>query len=169
MSARPGWLHRAAAMLLALFATDAAAKFPPELAPEAQRADAIRVYKAARKMELLRDGRVIRSYRVHLGGVPTGPKREQGDQRTPEGEYAISYRNAASRFHLSLRVSYPNADDLRQARARGVDPGGDIMIHGGTPPGESRDWTEGCVAVTNAEIEEIWRLVPLGTPIRIDP
>lgn len=156
-------------MLLALFATDAAAKFPPELAPEAQHADAIRVYKAARKMELLRDGRVIHSYRVHLGGVPAGPKREQGDQRTPEGEYAISYRNAASRFHLSLRVSYPNADDLRQARARGVDPGGDIMIHGGTPPGESRDWTEGCVAVTNAEIEEIWRLVPLGTPVRIDP
>lgn len=169
MSLRPGWLHRVGAVLLALFATDAVAEFPPDLAPEAQRADAIRVYKAVRRMDLLRDGKVIRSYRVHLGGVPTGHKREQGDQRTPEGEYAISYRNAASRFHLSLRVSYPNADDSRQARARGVDPGGDIMIHGGTPPGESRDWTEGCVAVTNAEIEEIWSLVPLGTPVRIDP
>lgn len=156
-------------MLLALFAADAAAKFPPELAPEAQRVDAIRVYKAARKMDLLRDGKVVRSYRVYLGGVPLGPKRQQGDLRTPEGEYTISYRNAASRFHLSLRVSYPNAEDLRQARARGVDPGGDIMIHGGTPPGGSSDWTEGCVAVTNAEIEEIWRLVPLGTPVRIDP
>lgn len=169
MSARPGWSHRAAAMLLAMFAADAAAEFPPGLAPEAQRADAIRVHKSARKMDLLRDGRIIRSYRVHLGGAPVGPKRQQGDQRTPEGEYAISYRNAASRFHLSLRLSYPNADDLRQARVRGVDPGGDIMIHGGTPPGESRDWTEGCVAVSNAEIEEIWRLVPLGTPVRIDP
>lgn len=169
MSVRPGGLHRVCAVLLALFATDAAAQFPPDLAPEAQRADAIRVYKAVRRMDLLRDGQVIRSYRVHLGGAPTGRKRQQGDQRTPEGEYAISYRNAASRFHLSLRVSYPNADDSRQARARGVDPGGDIMIHGGTPPGESRDWTEGCVAVTNAEIEEIWRLVPLGTPVRIDP
>ncbi len=169
MSVRPGWSRRATAMLLAMFATGAAAEFPPAFAPEAQRADAVRVYKAARRMDLLRDGRIIRSYRVHLGGAPVGPKRQQGDQRTPEGEYAISYRNAASRFHLSLRVSYPNADDLRRARARGVDPGGDIMIHGGTPPGESRDWTEGCVAVTNAEIEEIWRLVPLGTPVRIDP
>lgn len=169
MSVRPGGWHRAGAVLLALFATDAAAGFPPDLAPEAQRADAVRVYKAVRRMDLLRDGQVIRSYRVHLGGAPIGHKRQQGDQRTPEGEYAISYRNAASRFHLSLRVSYPNADDSRQARARGVDPGGDIMIHGGTPPGEPRDWTEGCVAVTNAEIEEIWRLVPLGTPVRIDP
>lgn len=156
-------------MLLALFAVDAAAKFPPELAPEAQRADAIRVYKAARRMDLLRDGQVIRSYRVHLGDVPIGHKRQQGDQRTPEGDYRITYRNAASRFHLSLRVSYPNADDVRQARARGVDPGGDIMVHGATPPGYARDWTDGCIAVTNAEIEEIWRLVPVGTPIRIDP
>lgn len=160
---------RAALLLLASFVADAEAKFPPDLVPAAERADAIRVYKAARRMDLLRDGKVLRSYRVHLGGAPVGPKREQGDQRTPEGEYAISYRNAASRFHLSLRVSYPNADDSRQARARGVDPGGDIMIHGGTPPRESRDWTEGCVAVTNAEIEEIWRLVPTGTPVRIDP
>lgn len=159
----------AALLLLASLVADAEAEFPPDLAPAAERADAIRVYKAARRMDLLRDGKVLRSYRVHLGGAPVGPKREQGDQRTPEGDYAISYRNAASRFHLSLRVSYPNADDSRQARARGVDPGGDIMIHGGTPPGESRDWTEGCVAVTNAEIEEIWRLVPTGTPVRIDP
>lgn len=159
----------AALLLLASFVADAGAEFPPDLAPAAERADAIRVYKAARRMDLLRDGKVLRSYRVHLGGAPVGPKREQGDQRTPEGDYAISYRNAASRFHLSLRVSYPNADDSRQARARGVDPGGDIMIHGGTSPGESRDWTEGCVAVTNAEIEEIWRLVPTGTPVRIDP
>ena len=166
---RTGRWHRLTAMLLAVFATDAAAKFTPGLAPEAQRVDAIRVYKAARKMDLLRDGKVIRSYRVHLGGAPLGPKRQQGDQRTPEGEYAISYRNAASRFHLSLQVSYPNADDLHQALAQGIDPGGDIMIHGGTPPGASRDWTEGCIAVTNAEIEEIWRLVPVGTPVRIDP
>lgn len=162
-------LRRLSILLLALFATGAAAEFPPDLAPAAERADAIRVYKSGRKMDLLRDGKVLRSYRVRLGGAPVGPKRRQGDRRTPEGDYRISYRNAASRFHLSLRVSYPNADDLRQAREHGVDPGGDIMIHGGSVSGDFRDWTEGCVAVTDAEIEEIWRLVPLGTPVRIDP
>ena len=155
--------------LMALFVTGAQAKFPPAMAGQAERADAIHVHKAARRMDLLRDGKVIRSYRIRLGDAPAGPKRQQGDERTPEGDYRISHRNAASRFHLSLRVSYPNAEDLRQARAHGVDPGGDIMIHGGTPPGDARDWTDGCVAVTNAEIEEIWRLVPLGTPVRIDP
>lgn len=161
--------RRLSMLLLALSVTGAATEFPPDLASAAERVDAIHVYKSARKMDLLRDGKVVRSYRVRLGGAPVGPKRQQGDRRTPEGEYRISYRNAASRFHLSLRVSYPNADDLHQARERGVDPGGDIMIHGGSTPGDFRDWTEGCVAVTDAEIEEIWRLVPLGTPVRIDP
>jgi len=156
-------------VLLALSATGAAAESPQDFAPVAERADAIRVYKSERKMDLLRGNEIIRSYRVRLGGAPVGPKRQQGDLRTPEGEYRISYRNSASRFHLSLRVSYPNADDLRQARARGVDPGGDIMIHGGSSPDDFRDWTEGCIAVSNAEIEEIWRLVPVGTPVRIEP
>ena len=120
-------------------------------------------------MELLRDGKILRTYHVALGGAPAGHKRQQGDQRTPEGHYTITYRNAQSRYHLSLRVSYPNAADRARASKRGVDPGGDIMIHGATPPGYAGDWTEGCVAVTNAQIEEIWRLVPVGTPIRIDP
>ena len=156
-------------LLLAISFSGAAVESPSDLAPAAERADAIRVYKSGRKMELLRDGKVIRGYHVRLCGAPVGPKREQGARRTPEGDYRISYRNAASRFHLSLRVSYPNADDLRQARSRGVDPGGDIMIHGGSVPGDFRDWTDGCIAVTNAEIEEIWRLVPVGTRVRIDP
>ena len=156
-------------LLLALSVTGAAAEFPPDLAPATERADAIHVYKSGRKMDLLRDGKVVRSYRVRLGGAPAGPKRQQGDRRTPEGDYRISYRNAASRFHLSLRISYPNADDLRQARERGVDPGGDIMIHGATPPGSQADWTEGCIAVTNAEMDAIWQRVPVGTPIRIMP
>ena len=120
-------------------------------------------------MQLLRDGKVLRTYRIALGDAPVGHKRQQGDERTPEGDYTISFRNAKSRFHLSLRVSYPNAADRAQAAARGVDPGGDIMIHGNTPPGYTGDWTDGCIAVTDAEIEEIWRLVPVGTPIRIDP
>lgn len=142
---------------------------PPGLLPAAQHADAIRVYKAQRRMELLRDGRVISTYRIALGDAPIGHKRQQGDEKTPEGDYRITYRNPRSRFHLSLRVSYPNEADRRQARARGVDPGGDIMIHGATPPGYRGDWTDGCIAVTNAEMDEIWRRVPVGTPIRIVP
>lgn len=120
-------------------------------------------------MELLRDGKVIKTYRILLGDAPVGHKRQQGDERTPEGRYRITFRNDKSRFHLSLRVSYPNEADRKQARARSVDPGGDIMIHGGTPPGYSRDWTDGCIALSNAQIEEVWRLVPVGTPITILP
>ncbi len=145
------------------------AKFPPDLVTKAEQADAIHVYKSQRRMELLREGKVIKRYRIALGDTPVGHKRQQGDERTPEGEYRITYRNPQSRFHLSLRVSYPNEADRRQARVRGVDPGGDIMIHGGTPSWYTRDWTDGCIAVTDAEIEEIWRLVPVGTLIRIDP
>lgn len=141
----------------------------PELVPKAERADAIRVFKSTRRMELLRDGKVLRSYRIALGDAPVGHKRQQGDERTPEGDYRITYRNAQSRFHLSLRVSYPNQADRAQAAKRGVDPGGDIMIHGSTPPGYAGDWTDGCIAVTNAQIEEVWRLVPTGTPIHINP
>lgn len=147
----------------------AADAWPPPLAPESQRADAVVVHKAQRRMELLRDGKVLERYRIQLGRAPQGPKRQQGDRRTPEGDYRISFRNAASRFHLSLRVSYPNAQDRQQARQRGVDPGGDIMIHGGTPPGFRGDWTDGCIAVTDAQIEQIWRRVPNGTPVRIAP
>mgnify|MGYP001186377050 FL=1 len=150
-------------------ASSAPTAWPPPLAPAGERADAIRVDKSERRMELLRKGKVIRSYRILLGDAPVGHKRQQGDERTPEGRYTITFRNGASRFHLSLRVSYPNAADAAWAKAHGVDPGGDIMIHGGTPPGYRRDWTDGCIAVTNAEIEEIWRLVPVATPITIAP
>ena len=156
-------------LFASLFPGLAYARFPPPLAPKAEQADAIHVYKAQRKMDLLRDGKVIHTYRIVLGGAPVGHKRQQGDRRTPEGDYTITYRNARSRFHLSLRVSYPNEADRRQARALGVDPGGDIMVHGATPEGYTGDWTEGCIAVTNAQIEEIWRLVPVGTPIHIAP
>jgi murein L,D-transpeptidase YafK len=143
--------------------------WPPPLAPAGERADEIRVDKSERRMQLLRDGRVLKTYRIVLGDAPVGHKTQQGDERTPEGRYRITFRNDKSRFHLSLRVSYPNEADRAQARRRGVDPGGDIMIHGGTPPGYRRDWTDGCIAVTNDEMEEVWRLVPVGTPIRIDP
>lgn len=150
-------------------ASSAPAVWPPPMAPASEQIDAIRVDKSERKMELLRGGKVVRRYRVVLGDAPLGHKRQQGDERTPEGRYTITFRNGASRYHLSLRVSYPNAADAAWAKAHGVDPGGDIMIHGGTPPGYARDWTDGCIAVTNVEIEEIWRLVPVGTPITISP
>ena len=138
--------------------------------------DQIVVNKSKHQLLLLREGKVIRAYRVALGWHPVGPKREQGDGKTPEGDYSISGRNPKSSYHLSLRISYPSAADSERAERAGVDPGGDIMIHG-LPNGEENvgiehaevDWTAGCIAVTDKEIEEIWRLVPDGTPIRINP
>ena len=155
------------AAVMAVPGTQAA--WPPPLAPASERIDDIRVDKSERRMELLRGGKVIKTYRILLGDAPVGHKTRQGDERTPEGRYRITFRNDKSRYHLSLRVSYPNAADSAQARKRGVDPGGDIMIHGGTPPGYARDWTDGCIALTNREIEEVWRLVPVGTAITISP
>ena len=144
--------------------------------PAEELADQIVVNKAKRELLLMRRGAVLRTYRVALGRTPEGPKQRQGDGKTPEGSYTISGRNQRSAFHRSLRVSYPSAADLARARRERVDPGGDIMIHG-LPNGRDAmgsahvqsDWTEGCIAVTNDEIEEIWRLVPNGTPIRINP
>jgi murein L,D-transpeptidase YafK len=139
-------------------------------------ADRIVVVKTDRTLTLYRGTQVLRTYKVALGRTPVGPKQEEGDGRTPEGVYVISGRNPQSAFHRSLRISYPNAADRRRAAARRVRPGGDIMIHG-LPNGMgalgaahvSRDWTEGCIAVTDAEIEEIWRMVPNGTRIEIRP
>ena len=118
---------------------------------------------------LLHGESVVRSYRIALGAVPSGHKEREGDGRTPEGVYVIDRRNPKSAYHLSLHISYPNEADRERARALGVDPGGDIMIHGMPNGGEARsgDWTRGCIAVTNAEIEEIWELVADGTVIEI--
>lgn len=139
--------------------------------PQGVRADLVRVEKAARRLTLWHQGDLLKEYRVALGWNPVGPKEREGDGRTPEGHYRISGRNPASRFHLSLRISYPSAEDRARASAGGYAPGGDIMIHG-LPPGASKmdgDWTAGCVAVSNAEIEEIWRVVPDGTAVEILP
>ncbi len=129
-------------------------------------ADHVLIEKSARKLTLLRDGAVLATYRVALGFTPKGDKTRQGDGRTPEGIYKIDWRNVQSRFHRSLHISYPNAADRAEAASAGVDPGGDIFIHGG---GSAFDWTLGCIAVTNDEIEEIWRVVPDGTPVEITP
>jgi murein L,D-transpeptidase YafK len=137
-------------------------------------ADFIHVDKSDRRLELRRNGRVIGSYEISLGGNPEGPKRQEGDERTPEGSYTIDFRKADSAYHLSLHISYPNQDDRAASAALGAPTGGDIFIHGlpnrypfDTAP--KVDWTAGCIALDNAEIEEIWRLVPDGTPILIVP
>jgi murein L,D-transpeptidase YafK len=143
---------------------------------EIPRADRVVIVKSQRTLTLLRQGKVLKIYKVALGGEPRGPKTRQGDNKTPEGLYTIDSRNPHSQFHLALHISYPNAADRVRAKERGVDPGGAIMIHG-LPRGfaalgplhRQTDWTEGCVAVTNAEIEEIWSLVPLGTTVEIKP
>ena len=127
------------------------------------------VSKKRREMVLLRGENVLRTYRIALGREPVGPKRQEGDGRTPEGRYIIDRRNAKSKYHLSLHVSYPDAADVARAREAGVDPGGDIMIHG-LKDGVRRDgdWTQGCIAVTDEEMDEIWGLVGEGTSIWIE-
>ncbi len=134
------------------------------------RADRILVHKSRREMVLLSGQALLRSYSIALGPHPVGHKEREGDGRTPEGLYQIDWRNPNSRFHLSLHISFPNETDVQRARERGVSPGGDIMIHG-LKDGERRasDWTQGCIAVTDAEMDEIWRLVPDGTVIEILP
>ncbi|WP_226470201.1 L,D-transpeptidase family protein [Luteimonas panaciterrae] len=162
-------VKHALVMACMAIASVAIAATPPAMVPVSQRADRIHVDKSERRMQLLRGGKVLRTYRILLGDAPVGHKHQQGDEKTPEGDYRISGRNPNSRFHLSLRISYPNDADRKQARKRGVDPGGDIMIHGGNSVLYPFDWTDGCIAVSNKEIEEIWSLVPTGIPIRIDP
>lgn len=127
-------------------------------------------------MTLLSGSKVLKTYKVALGSVPVGPKRVEGDHKTPEGNYVIDEKNAYSQFHLSLHISYPSAADQERARRLGQPPGGAIMIHGLPKPfaylgplHRQTDWTDGCIAVTNTEIEEIWKLVPVGTMVEIRP
>lgn len=139
-------------------------------------ADKILIVKSQRTMTLLSGDKVLRTYKVALGTVPVGPKRVEGDHKTPEGNYVIDSRNPQSRFHMALHISYPSAADRQRADKLHARPGGAIMIHGlaGSfaylgPLHRQTDWTDGCVAVTNAEIEEIWSLVPVGTKVEIRP
>lgn len=136
---------------------------PVYTGPEVTR---IQVFKGDRRMQLLHHQSLLREYEFQLGFEPTGHKEQEGDGRTPEGAYLIDRRNPNSSFHLSLGISYPNANDVAAARAKGVAPGGDIFIHG-TPDrwSDTPDWTWGCIAVTNREIEEIYTMVQNGTKI----
>jgi murein L,D-transpeptidase YafK len=139
-------------------------------------ADRVVVEKKARRMILFAKGKAIKQYCIALGRSPEGPKTQEGDCKTPEGTYFIESRNSKSVYHAALRISYPNSFDIRRAKEFGVEPGGDIMIHGirkgfGWIGRLHRfvDWTKGCIAVTNEEIEEILHLVPNGTPVEIRP
>ena len=155
----------ALAILLALGASAATAQEPA--------VDFVRVDKSERTLTLYAGGVAVRTYRgIQLGDAPAGPKRFRGDERTPEGRYTIDYGNPRSAYHLSLHVSYPNASDRAFARARGRSPGGDIFIHG-QPNGYGArvdgDWTDGCIALADSEMDEVWSLVGDGTPIEIAP
>lgn len=141
-----------------------------------RQADRVVVYKSERKLVLQSQGKEIRSYKVALGGEPIGPKTRRGDHRTPEGIYTLDSRNPNSHFYKAFHISYPNPKDVATAKKLGVNPGGDIMLHG--LPKEyawvgkahtSHDWTDGCIAVSNEEMDELWKLIPTGTPIEIKP
>lgn len=137
---------------------------------EPSKATRIHVDKSERILKLIHGGEAFRTYPVSLGDNPRGHKLFEGDERTPEGLYLIDGRNPNSGYHLSLSISYPNSRDIARAQSRGLDPGGQIMIHGTPDPSQRRrDWTDGCIAVSNAAMDEIWRLVDEGTLIEITP
>jgi len=147
-----------------------------DLGAVTDRADSVLVVKSERKLYLLRAGRVLREFDIALGLVPTGHKQREGDFRTPEGRYRLETRNVDSDYFLSIKVSYPDETDRARARAMGVDPGGAIMIHGlpNQPKGDLRryegvDWTDGCIAVSNADMVDIWMMTSESTPIEIRP
>jgi murein L,D-transpeptidase YafK len=162
-------LFSSAVLLCALAAADDRSPLTPHV-------DRVLVVKSERKLVLLSQSQVIKTYKVALGGSPVGAKTRQGDHKTPEGLYVLDRRNEHSQFYRSIHISYPSTEDRARARKLGVSPGGDVMLHG-LPNGygwiggahRSRDWTDGCIAVTNDEMDEIWRIVPDGTPIEIRP
>jgi murein L,D-transpeptidase YafK len=172
-NAKSGPSRHSFAYGLLLFAL---AAFSPAQQSSPVHADSILILKKDHVMQLLAKGQVIRTYKVALGQGGLAPKDREGDARTPEGHYVIDSRNAASAYHKALHVSYPNPEDHKRAAKLGVSPGGAIMIHG-LPNGKGwlgsahrlYDWTLGCIAVTDPEIDEIWNLVPTGTPVEIRP
>ena len=154
----------------------AAAFAENDILPPAVVIDRILVVKSERKLYLLNAGNIVRSFDIALGLVPGGHKQREGDFRTPEGVYYVEAKNANSDYFLSLKISYPNERDRARARAQGVDPGGQIMIHG--LPNEPKfpesryrgwDWTDGCIAVSNSDMVDLWLMTSIATPIEIRP
>jgi murein L,D-transpeptidase YafK len=161
------YLKVLAILAIVLAVTGCGSKFKRYSGPEVTQ---VQVHKADRKMYLFHNDRVLKSYDVALGFAPDGHKQFEGDGKTPEGAYFISHKNPDSQFHLSLGISYPNEADIAFAEAEGKSPGGDIFIHGGPNTRVTqRDWTWGCVAVTDREMEVIYSMVKPGTPIFILP
>jgi murein L,D-transpeptidase YafK len=162
------------AVLIMCFATLASAS--TSMAVTTKAVDKVLVLKAERQLQLLHRGKVIKSYRISLGKQPKGPKFREGDNRTPEGFYWIDWRKTSSNYNLSMHISYPNAADREAATAKGLQPGGMIMVHG-TPIDEeypewyfhTLDWTNGCIAMKNGDMREVWGLVRDGTLIEIRP
>lgn len=143
------------------------------------KANRVMVYKVKRKLYLCKGDSILKAYDIALGKDPAGHKQREGDSRTPEGRYILDWRNTKSKYYRSIHISYPNKADQARASKDGVPPGGDIMIHG-YPEGAfssmwsrywflGRDWTDGCIAVSNEAMDEIWKAVPDGTPIDIYP
>ena len=138
--------------------------------------DLVVVDKSKASMMLMREGKVLRRYKIAMGDRPTGHKLQEGDQRTPEGRYILDYKKSDSAYYRAIHISYPNEEDRLRAEALGINPGGQIMIHGQNPnssltPDEAQEfnWTDGCIALKNNEIDELWRAVDMGTPIEIWP
>jgi murein L,D-transpeptidase YafK len=141
-----------------------------------QKADAVLVIKSEKQLYLMRAGEPFASFRVSFGSNPKGHKQEQGDGRTPEGRYILDYKNPGSAYYKSIHISYPNAKDRKEARKRGVDPGGDIMIHGQKNGygwlsllAQRFNWTNGCIALSDKDMDTVWSAVKPGTPIEIKP
>ncbi|TDJ28513.1 MAG: hypothetical protein E2O55_04860 [Gammaproteobacteria bacterium] len=148
----------------------------PGFVSQHEKADYLLVVKSERKLYLLKDGEVLRSFEIALGLIPNGPKQRSGDFRTPEGIYQLGARNPSSDYFLSIQISYPDSEDVARARAAAVDPGGQIMIHG--QPNEPKysesryqawDWTDGCIAVSNSDMVDIWLMTDEAIPIEIRP
>jgi murein L,D-transpeptidase YafK len=161
------------ALAVGLLCVSTTAESVPQVALHVDR---VLVLKKERTLELLSRGKVIKVYKVALGGDPVGPKTRQGDHKTPEGVYVLDFRNAHSQFYKSIHISYPSQRDRAVARQKGISSGGDVFVHGlpngfGTVGAAHRlkDWTDGCIAVTNQEMDEIWRAVPDGTEVEIRP
>jgi murein L,D-transpeptidase YafK len=172
MNARPNFALLA--LLVVLSAEPSGAD--PILESRHELADSILVVKSERKLYLLKTGRILKEFGVSLGLVPTGPKQREGDFRTPEGRYFLEARNTDSAYFLSIQISYPNAEDRKRARSQGIDPGGQIMIHGlpNEPKYDARryqgsDWTDGCIALSNSDMIDIWLMTRESTPIEIRP
>jgi murein L,D-transpeptidase YafK len=162
--------HLAAILVLAI------AMPGPAAAADFPLADKVLVEKSKRQLHLLRNGKPFRTFKIALGFAPEGDKEQEGDQKTPEGYYMLDGRNPDSDYFLSIHVSYPNAADLAEARRKGVDPGSAIMIHGqpNNPTFSAayyarEDWTNGCIAVSNSDMIDIWLMTPENVPIEIVP